>query len=314
MENLLIRVIEKLFIIYFIGYFLIDLILFFIFLFTFYSDKKKYEVGIELKEFFRKVSVIVPAYNEEVSIAQCIDMLSRLDYPDYEIIFCVASPNDPVIPLIRRLIGEYSAARAQLLTGDDLVARRAIRHRRPHDQRLDQALLADRRGQFLVFLFAETAARIERARPDLVEANDPLLAVHRPRRMGLDRHMRRGGLDGNLLIPHQRGQSAAVRSAVLEQTLNQGAPERWRRVVALQIDEPRASREHEVRALLDFSSEGNPLTCGSSGESMLMRRSSSALHGASLKAGGGVSRKSVRPSHIMHLKYGPRSVTQVGRA
>lgn len=86
LENLLIRVIEKLFIIYFIGYFLIDLILFFIFILTFYSDKKKYEVGIELEEFFRKVSVIVPAYNEEVSIAQCIDMLSKLDYPEYEII------------------------------------------------------------------------------------------------------------------------------------------------------------------------------------------------------------------------------------
>lgn len=86
MENLLIRIIEKLFIVYFVGYFLIDLILFFIFLYFFNSDKKKYEVGIELNEFFKKATVIVPAYNEEVSIIQCIDMLNKLDYPEFEII------------------------------------------------------------------------------------------------------------------------------------------------------------------------------------------------------------------------------------
>lgn len=86
MENIVIRVIEKLFIIYFAGYFLIDIILFIIFFITFNSEKKKYEVEIEYNEFFRKASVIVPAYNEEVSIVNCIRMLSRLDYPDFEII------------------------------------------------------------------------------------------------------------------------------------------------------------------------------------------------------------------------------------
>lgn len=86
MESLSVRIIEKLFIIYFVGYFLIDIVLFLIFLFTFKSDKKKYEVDIELNEFFRKCSIIVPAYNEEVSIIHCIDMLESLDYPDFEII------------------------------------------------------------------------------------------------------------------------------------------------------------------------------------------------------------------------------------
>ena len=32
------------------------------------------------------ISIIVPAYNEQVSIITCIEMLSNLDYPDYEII------------------------------------------------------------------------------------------------------------------------------------------------------------------------------------------------------------------------------------
>ena len=33
-----------------------------------------------------RVTVIVPAYNEEVSILHCIHMLKNLDYPDFEII------------------------------------------------------------------------------------------------------------------------------------------------------------------------------------------------------------------------------------
>lgn len=86
MENLYIRIIEKLFIIYFVGYFLIDIFLFIVFLFTFKSDKQKYEVEIELNEFFRKTSIIVPAYNEEISIVHCIHMLENLDYPDFEMI------------------------------------------------------------------------------------------------------------------------------------------------------------------------------------------------------------------------------------
>jgi len=86
LENIIIRIIEKLFIIYFASYFLIDILLFIIFLVSFRSDKRKYEVEIEYNEFFKKASVIVPAYNEEVSIIHCIHMLEELDYPDFEII------------------------------------------------------------------------------------------------------------------------------------------------------------------------------------------------------------------------------------
>lgn len=86
MENIIIRVIEKLFILYFLGYFLIDIALFIIFLVTFHSDKKKYDVSFKEIDPLHRVTVIVPAYNEEVSILHCIHMLKKLDYPDFEII------------------------------------------------------------------------------------------------------------------------------------------------------------------------------------------------------------------------------------
>ena len=39
--------------------------------------------------------------------------------PDFEVIFCAAREEDPVVPLVRRLIAEYPAVRASLLFGED---------------------------------------------------------------------------------------------------------------------------------------------------------------------------------------------------
>lgn len=40
-----------------------------------------------------------------------------LDWPDYEIIFCVPSGDDPAVPLLRELIARHPGQRAQLLCG-----------------------------------------------------------------------------------------------------------------------------------------------------------------------------------------------------
>jgi ceramide glucosyltransferase len=46
----------------------------------------------------------------------------HLDYPDYEIVFCIAHARDPAIALIQRLIAAYPKRRARLLIGDDRVS------------------------------------------------------------------------------------------------------------------------------------------------------------------------------------------------
>jgi ceramide glucosyltransferase len=45
-----------------------------------------------------------------------------LDYPLYEILFCVASANDPVLPLVRRLMDEHAGVCAKLLIGDERIS------------------------------------------------------------------------------------------------------------------------------------------------------------------------------------------------
>lgn len=79
-----IRVIEKLFIIYFTLYFVIDVLLYLYSIIVFYNRKNQGNENIDCSK--HSISIIVPSYNEEVSIVTCIDMLTELDYPNFEII------------------------------------------------------------------------------------------------------------------------------------------------------------------------------------------------------------------------------------
>ena len=46
----------------------------------------------------------------------------QLDYPDYEILFCVAAAKDAVVPLVTTLMAAHPGASARLLVGDDRVS------------------------------------------------------------------------------------------------------------------------------------------------------------------------------------------------
>ncbi|MCB0837137.1 MAG: glycosyltransferase, partial [Bacteroidetes bacterium] len=81
---LVLRIIEKLIIIYFSLYLLIDLALFFYALFAFVRKKQSQSQPIEYKN--HRISLLVPAYNEEVSIVDCVRTLLKLDYPAYEVV------------------------------------------------------------------------------------------------------------------------------------------------------------------------------------------------------------------------------------
>jgi ceramide glucosyltransferase len=46
----------------------------------------------------------------------------ELDYPEYEVIFCVQKKNDPIIPLIEKLLSQQPEGRGRLLIGDDPIS------------------------------------------------------------------------------------------------------------------------------------------------------------------------------------------------
>lgn len=77
-----ISVLESLIILYFAFYFLFDLFLFF---YALWLHRKKNQQR-EIDYSGHSISIIVPAYNEEVSIISCVQMLSGVDYDEVEII------------------------------------------------------------------------------------------------------------------------------------------------------------------------------------------------------------------------------------
>ncbi|MGH6811547.1 MAG: ceramide glucosyltransferase [Methylocella sp.] len=68
------------------------------------------------------VSVVRPLCGLDNFCEETLESSFRLDYPSYEIIFCVARANDPVLPLVQCLIAKYPDRPARLIVGDEKVS------------------------------------------------------------------------------------------------------------------------------------------------------------------------------------------------
>jgi ceramide glucosyltransferase len=68
------------------------------------------------------VSIVRPLCGLEPHSELTLRSTFELDYPDYEVIFCVQKKNDPIIPLAQRLIAEQPEGRGLLLVGDDPIS------------------------------------------------------------------------------------------------------------------------------------------------------------------------------------------------
>ncbi|MGA8170714.1 MAG: ceramide glucosyltransferase [Methylocystis sp.] len=68
------------------------------------------------------VSLVRPLRGLETFSEETLRASFELDYPEYELLFCVQAPHDPIIPMVERLIAEYPNIPARLLVGDDYVS------------------------------------------------------------------------------------------------------------------------------------------------------------------------------------------------
>ena len=69
-----------------------------------------------------KVSLVRPLCGIEPFGEETLRSTFGLDYPDYEIIFCVQRGSDPIVPLAERIIAEHPHQPARLLIGDDPIS------------------------------------------------------------------------------------------------------------------------------------------------------------------------------------------------
>ncbi len=65
------------------------------------------------------VSIVQPLCGMEAFTRETLRSIFALDYPDYEILFCLASANDPIAPLVSAAIAANPGRQARLLIGDD---------------------------------------------------------------------------------------------------------------------------------------------------------------------------------------------------
>ena len=68
------------------------------------------------------VTIIRPVCGLEAFIEETLGTSFTLDYPSYELLICVERGDDPVVPLVERLIAEHPATKARLLIGEDRVS------------------------------------------------------------------------------------------------------------------------------------------------------------------------------------------------
>jgi ceramide glucosyltransferase len=68
------------------------------------------------------VSVVRPVCGIDNFCEETLESSFGLDYPEYEVIFCVAEATDPVVPVVRRLIARHPERPAQLIIGDEKIS------------------------------------------------------------------------------------------------------------------------------------------------------------------------------------------------
>jgi len=68
------------------------------------------------------VSLIRPVCGLENFSEETLGSAFRLDYPDYEIIFCVEQESDAIVPVVNRLIAAHPDMPAQLIIGKDRIS------------------------------------------------------------------------------------------------------------------------------------------------------------------------------------------------
>ncbi len=67
------------------------------------------------------VTLVRPLCGIDNYAAETLRSTFEIDYPDCQILFCVASAKDPIAPLVERLIAEHPGVDARLLVGNERV-------------------------------------------------------------------------------------------------------------------------------------------------------------------------------------------------
>jgi ceramide glucosyltransferase len=208
-------------------------------------------LGAPLDSFMPKATVIVPCKGIDNALEENLTALFEQDYPDYEIIFSIASPDDPAHEVIERVIANHKNRPAQLV----LAARNTNR-----SEKVSNLLSAIDRSSMEsdALVFTDSDAR---ARPDwLGSLVAPLSGEHVGAATGYRWYLpERGGFWSALLSAwngsvattlgeHSRNFAWGGSTAILKETFNRlRIGDRWKGTVSDDYTLTRAIEETRLR-------------------------------------------------------------------
>ncbi len=68
------------------------------------------------------ITLVRPLRGLDNFVTMTLETSFALDYPDYEILFCAAEAQDPIVPLVEAMIKAHPGRNARLLIGDDKIS------------------------------------------------------------------------------------------------------------------------------------------------------------------------------------------------
>jgi ceramide glucosyltransferase len=87
------------------------------YLIVLYSSRRFFRRSLTQNEFTPPVSILKPIRKLDPEAYENFASFCRQDYPEYELLFCVDQTDDPVIPIIEKLIRDFPARRIRILFG-----------------------------------------------------------------------------------------------------------------------------------------------------------------------------------------------------
>src|SRR3984957_19787129 len=117
------------------------------------------------RAFTPPVSILKPIRGVDPDAYENFSSFCRQDYPEYEILFCVSDREDPILPVIERLQGEFPQRRIQVFFGSGRTA--------PNDKVAKLArMVEEARYEYVVINDSDVRARPDYLRSVIAPLND----------------------------------------------------------------------------------------------------------------------------------------------